>query len=221
MAKLLIVEDDLNTNDSICEYLKGAGHHVYAAYDGQQALETLIRVSIDAIVLDIMLPKINGLAVLKEVREHSDIPILMLTAIKDESTQIVSFDGLADDYITKPCSIILLGKRITALLRRVGKGKDTRIWEWKDMVVDFTSYTVCNTNGNIDVTQKELQLLKLLIDNQGLVLTRIQIMDEIWGLDSPESDRTIDLYISRLRIKLGLECIRTIKGIGYKFEAVE
>ncbi|MNI19855.1 putative transcriptional regulatory protein YedW [compost metagenome] len=89
------------------------------------------------------------------------------------------------------------------------------------MVVDFTSYTVCNTNGNIDVTQKELQLLKLLIDNQGLVLTRIQIMDEIWGLDSPESDRTIDLYISRLRIKLGLECIRTIKGIGYKFEAVE
>lgn len=145
----------------------------------------------------------------------------MLTAVKDEMTQIISFDRLADDYITKPCSILLLGKRINALLRRVGKANNVNVWTCKDLVVDFTSYMACNANGQIDIVQKELQVLKVLIDNQGLVLTREQIIDDIWGLESPESDRTIDLYISRLRIKLGLDCIKTVKGIGYRFEAVE
>ncbi|WP_042348575.1 response regulator transcription factor [Bacillus massiliigorillae] len=218
MARLLIVEDDLDTNDSICEYLKGAGHDVYAAFDGEQALKMFADIPIDVVVLDIMLPKINGLTVLKQIREGSEVPVLMLTAIKDESTQIASFDGLADDYITKPCSIVLLGKRITALLRRVGKGKDVHVWAHADLIVDFGAYTAFNSGGRVDITQKELHLLKLLIDNQGLVLSRNQILEEIWGVDAPDSDRTIDLYISRLRQKLRLECIRTIKGIGYKFE---
>jgi two-component system, OmpR family, response regulator VanR len=221
VAKLLIVEDDQDTNDSICEYLKGAGHKVYAAYDGEQALNMFESIPLDAIVLDIMLPKINGMSVLKKIRESSDVPVLMLTAVRDEGTQIASFHGRDDDYITNPCSIVLLGKRITALLRRIGKSKDVHIWTWKDLTIDFTAYTACNINGHIDVVQKELQLLKLLIDNQGLVLTRCQILDEIWGLESPESDRTIDLYISRLRTKLGLDCIKTIKGIGYRFEVTE
>ncbi|WP_304507401.1 response regulator transcription factor [Anaerotignum sp.] len=221
MARLLIVEDDPDTNDSICEYLKGAGHQVHAAFDGQQALDLFESFPIDAIVLDIMLPKLNGMEVLREIRQSSDVPVLMLTAIKDEQTQIASFDGLADDYITKPCSIVLLGKRITALLRRAGKGKDVRSWEWKDLAVNFYAYTAYKGNEPIDLPQKELRLLKFLIDNQGLVLTRNQILDELWGLESPESDRTIDLYISRLRNKLGIDCIKTIKGIGYKLEGSE
>ncbi|WP_432401568.1 response regulator transcription factor [Wukongibacter sp. M2B1] len=221
MARLLIVEDDPYTNDSICEYLKGAGHQVYAAFDGKQALDLFESFPIDAIVLDIMLPKLSGMEVLREIRHNSDVPVLMLTAIKDERTQIASFDGQADDYITKPCSIVLLGKRITALLRRAGKDKDVHSWEWQDLAVDFAAYTAYKGNEPVDVTQKELQLLKLLIDNQRLVLTRNQILDELWGLESPESDRTIDLYISRLRTKLGIGCIKTIKGIGYKLEESE
>ncbi|MDU7336638.1 MAG: response regulator transcription factor [Clostridium sp.] len=221
MARLLIVEDDPDTNDSICEYLKGAGHQVHAAFDGQQALGLFESFLIDAIVLDIMLPKLSGMEVLREIRRNNNVPVLMLTAIRDEQTQIASFDRLADDYITKPCSIVLLGKRITALLRRAGKGKDVRSWGWQDLVVDFSAYTVYKENKPVDVAQKELQLLKLLIDNQGLVLTRNQILDELWGLESPESDRTIDLYISRLRNKLGIDCIKTIKGIGYKLEGSE
>lgn len=221
MARLLIVEDDTDTNDSICEYLKSAGHQVNSAFDGKQALDLFESIPIDAVVLDIMLPKLSGMEVLREIRQISDVPVLMLTAIKDEQTQIASFDGLADDYITKPCSIVLLGKRITALLRRVGKGKDVHSWEWQNLVVDFASYTAYKGNEPVEVAQKELQLLKLLVDNQGLVLTRNQILDELWGLESPESDRTIDLYISRLRTKLGIGCIKTIKGIGYKIEGSE
>lgn len=221
VARLLIVEDDPDTNESICEYLKGAGHQVHAAFDGKQALDLFETVPIDAIILDILLPKLSGMDALREIRKSSDVPILMLTAIKDERTQILSFDGLADDYITKPCSIVLLGKRITALLRRAGKGKNVHCWEWQDLVVDFNACSVCRGNEPVEVAQKELQLLKLLLDNQGLVLTRNQILDELWGLESPESDRTIDLYISRLRAKLGIGCIKTIKGMGYKLEGSE
>jgi DNA-binding response OmpR family regulator len=221
VARLLIVEDDPDTNDSICEYLKDAGHKVHAAFDGKQALVLFENLPIDAIVLDIMLPQLSGLEVLREIRQNSDVPVLMLTAIKDEGTQITSFDRLADDYITKPCSIVLLGKRITALLRRAGKGRDVHSWEWQDLAVDFAACTACKGNESVAVTPKELQLLKLLLDNQGLVLTRNQILDELWGMESPESDRTIDLYISRLRTKLGIGCIKTIKGIGYKLEGPE
>lgn len=219
MAKLLIVEDDRDTNDGICEYLAGAGHELYPAYDGEQAIALFDSQPVDLIVLDIMLPKIDGLTVLKRVRESSNVPVLMVTAIEDEDTQIESFDGLADDYITKPFSIVLLGKRVAALIRRAGKGEDVRVWRHEDITVDFSSYTADNAGVPIDFAPKEYQILKLLIDNKGLVLTRGQILDEIWGLDSPDSDRTIDTYIRRIRQKLNLNCIETIKGVGYKFEA--
>lgn len=219
LAKLLIVEDDRDTNDGICEYLAGAGHELYPAYDGEQAIVLFDSRPVDLIVLDIMLPKIDGLTVLKKIRENSNVPVLMVTAIEDENTQIESFDGLADDYITKPFSIVLLGKRVAALLRRAGKGEDMRVWRHGDITVDFSSYTADNAGAPIDFAPKEYQILKLLIDNKGLVLTRGQILDEIWGLDSPDSDRTIDTYIRRIRQKLSLNCIETIKGVGYKFEA--
>jgi DNA-binding response OmpR family regulator len=219
LAKLLIIEDDRDTSDGICEYLAGAGHDLYPAYDGEQAIALFESQPVDLVVLDIMLPKIDGLTVLKRVRENSNVPVLMVTAIEDENTQIESFDGLADDYIIKPFSIVLLGKRVAALLRRAGKGEDVRVWRHGNITVDFSSYTADNAGAPIDFAPKEYQILKLLIDNKGLVLTRGQILDEIWGLDSPDSDRTIDTYIRRIRQKLSLNCIETIKGVGYKFEA--
>ena len=218
MATLLIVEDDRQTNEAICEYLKSTGHKIIPAYDGADALQLFNQGSIDLVVLDIMLPQITGLAVLHEIRKKSVVPVLMLTAIEDEFTQVMSFDEQADDYITKPFSMVLLGRRITALLRRSGKGVISDIVTFGDVIVDFSGYTAKDSNGKIDITPKEIDLLRLLIEHKGLVLTRTQILDDLWGIDTPIIDRTIDTYIKNLRKKLRLDCIVTVKGIGYKYE---
>lgn len=218
MATLLIVEDDKRTNEAICEYLKPSGHKVIPAYDGAEALDIFKCNEIDLVVLDIMLPHITGLAVLHEIRKTSSIPVLMLTAIEEEYTQVRSFDEQADDYITKPFSMVLLGRRIMALLRRAGKGKLPDIIKFGDVTVNFSGYTANDSNGKIDITPKEIDLLKLLVENKGLVLTRSQILDELWGDDNPIIDRTVDTYIKNLRKKLHLEYIVTVKGVGYKYE---
>lgn len=218
MAALLIVEDDKQTNEAICEYLKLAGHKIMPAYDGAEALHLFNQENIDLVVLDIMLPKITGLGVLHEIRKKSSVPVLMLTAIEDEYTQVTSFDEQADDYITKPFSMVLLGRRITALLRRSGKGVISDTMAFGNVIVDFSGYTAKDPNGKIDITPKEIDLLKLLVEHKGLVLTRSQILDDLWGIDAPIIDRTIDTYIKNLRKKLRLDCIVTVKGIGYKYE---
>lgn len=218
MARLLIVEDDKETNEAISEYLRNADHEIVSAYDGAEALDLFSGMHIDFLVLDIMLPKVSGLAVLKEIRQSSHVPILMLTALDDEANQIAGFDGLADDYITKPFSMVLLGKRINALLRRTEQADKLEIMRFGDVTVDFSGYTAHDATGRIDITPKEITLLKLLIEHKGSVLTRMQILDEIWGDDYAIIDRTIDTYIKNLRKKLKLDCIATVKGIGYKFE---
>lgn len=221
MAAILIVEDDRKTNEAICEYLKPTGHGVIPAYDGEDALRLFAEYRIDLVVLDIMLPKITGLAVLQEIRKTSLVPIIMLTAIDDEYTQVLSFDTQADDYITKPFSMVLLGKRITALLRRSGHGVMPDTMSFGDVTVDFSGYAARGNNGKIDITPKEILLLKLLVEHKGLVLTRSQILDELWGDDYPIIDRTIDTYIKNLRKKLRLDCIVTVKGVGYKYEVAK
>ena len=195
MATLLVIEDDINTNEAICEYMKSAGHTILSALDGEEGLLLAKEPSIDLVVLDIMLPKIDGMTVLRELRKCSTVPILMLTAIEDEHTQATSFDAEADDYITKPFSMVLLGKRITALLRRSGKNPEILRVQFGDITVDFGGYAAWNQAGRIDLTPKEIELLKLLLEHKGLVLTRSQILDELWGYDAPIIDRTVDTYI--------------------------
>lgn len=221
MAALLIVEDDKQTNEAICEYLKAAGHKLIPSYDGADALRIFNQSQIDLVVLDIMLPKMTGLAVLHEIRQKSSVPIpvLMLTAITDEYTQVASFDEQADDYLTKPFSMVLLGRRITALLRRSGHGSKSDTMTFGDVTVNFSGYTANDSVGKIDITPKEMDLLRLLVEHKGLVLTRSQILDDLWGEDNLIIDRTIDTYIKNLRKKLRLDCITTVKGIGYKYEA--
>ena len=218
MATILIVEDDHKTNEAICEYLKPTGHTVIPAYDGGEALQLFAQNSVDLVVLDIMLPHVSGLSVLHEIRQTSTTPVLMLTAIGDEYTQVMSFDEQADDYMTKPFSMVLLGKRITALLRRSGQTAPVQKMTFGDVTVDFSGYTASDGNGKIDIMPKEIDLLRLLVEHKGLVLTRSQILDELWGADYPIIDRTVDTYIKNLRKKLRLDCIVTVKGIGYKFE---
>ena len=218
MATIMIVEDDRQTNDAVSEYLKSFGHRMLSAYDGDEALQLFERSKIDLLILDIMLPKKTGLAVLHTIRQKSSVPILMLTAIGDEYTQVTSFDEQADDYITKPFSMVLLGRRVTALLRRSGQTVSQDTMTFGDVTVDFSGYTAKGPEGKIDITPKEIDLLKLLVEHKGLVLTRSQMLDNLWGADYPIIDRTIDTYIKNLRKKLRLDCIVTVKGIGYKFE---
>lgn len=218
MATILIVEDERQTNEAIGEYLRATGHRTVSAYDGAAALALFAQETVDLVVLDIMLPKVTGLGVLREIRKKSSVPILMLTAIDDEYTQVASFDGQADDYMTKPFSMVLLGRRVTALLRRSGKELGLDMVTFGDVTVDFSGYSAYDSGGKIDMTPKEIDLLRLLVEHRGLVLTRAQILDELWGIDAAVIDRTVDTYIKNLRKKLRLDCIVTVKGIGYKYE---
>ena len=214
MAKILIVEDNQGTNKAICEYMKEAGHTLFSAFTGSEALKIFREKELDIIVLDIMLPEMSGIVVLHEIRKISNIPVIMLTALDDEYTQSNSFDEMADDYITKPFSMLILGKRITALLRRSQNKPAVNTVKLGDITVDFSGYTASDENGKIDITPKELEILKVLIDNKGLVLSRNQILDEVWGYDCDVIDRTIDAYIRNIRKKLRLDCITTVKGIA-------
>lgn len=221
MATLLIVEDDVKTNEAICEYLKSAGHETIPVYDGAEAIRRFQEKNPDLVVLDIMLPKMTGLAVLHEIRKTSNLPVLMLTAIEDEYTQVQSFDEQADDYITKPFSMVLLGRRITALLRRSGQRLMPDTMTFGEVTVDFSGYTARDIKGKIELTPKEIDMLRLFVEHKGLVLTRNQILDELWGDDNPIIDRTVDTYVKNLRKKLRLDCLVTVKGIGYKFEVTQ
>ncbi len=218
MARILVVEDDVTTNDLVSDYLTDAGHTVFSACNGLEALRLFQQNPMELIVLDIMLPNVDGIQVLKEIRKTSSVPVLMLTALSDERTQIASFDCLADDYITKPFSIILLGKRVLALLRRAGKMEEKDIWRRGNISVDFNGYLAEKGGEPVELAPKEIQLLKLLIENAGRVMTREKLIDGVWGMDAPLYDRTIDTYIRRIRQKLDLDCIATVKGVGYRFE---
>lgn len=217
MEKILVVEDDKNTNEVICDFLVDAKYDVYSAFDGQKALEIFGSTKIDFVILDIMLPKIDGITVLKRIREISKVPVLMLTAMGDEYTQIISFDKLADDYIVKPFSLVLLVKRVHAILRRTNSSKVQNI-KIGNINIDFNGYKATDENGQIDLTTKEIELLKFLVENKNRVMSREQILNQVWGEDYIANDRKIDTHIKNIRKKLNQNCIVTVKGIGYKFE---
>ena len=200
--------------------MKEAGYAVTDAYDGEEAIIRFYEGRFDLVVLDIMMPKKNGMDVLHEIRSLSDAPVIMLTALGDEYTQIKSFDLQADEYVTKPFSPIVLVKRVSALIRRSHPiNKITVCFE--DIVADFSAYSVTKNGESISLTTKEIEILKVLIENQGNVLSRMQILDAVWGFDSNIADRIIDTHIKNLRKKLDCTAIHTVKGIGYRFEVAE
>ena len=215
---ILIVEDEKEIREGVSEYLSEVGYNVISAEDGMQAIELFKNNKIDLIILDIMLPKANGFVVLNKIRQESNVPVIMLTAMSDDYTQIMSFDEEADDYITKPFSIIVLHKRIEALLRRGVKVSENKKWCYGDIEIDFEGYSARKNGENIDLKPKEIKLIELLLKYEGKVLTRAQILDNLWRIEEAPNDRVIDVYIKNIRKKLLLDCIVTVKGIGYKFE---
>ena len=212
--KILVVEDERITREGIEEFLKEKGFDVMTASDGEEALEKFRWASL--VVLDIMIPKIDGIEVLKEIRRISDVPVIMLTAISDEMTQYNTFSELADDFVSKPFSLLILMKRIEALIRRK-ENKEHKIWESGKAVVDFSSYKGYLDGEDAQLTAKEIALLKLLVDNEGIVLSRQKILEALWTDDESPYDRVIDVYIKNLRKKLELDCLSTIKGVGYRY----
>ena len=215
---ILIVEDEKEIREGVSEYLSEVGYNVISAEDGMQAIELFKNSKIDLVILDIMLPKANGFVVLNKIRQESNVPVIMLTAMSDDYTQIMSFDEEADDYITKPFSIIVLHKRIEALLRRGVKVSENKKWCYGDIEIDFEGYSARKNGENIDLKPKEIKLIELLLKYEGKVLTRAQILDNLWSIEESPNDRVIDVYIKNIRKKLLLDCIVTVKGIGYKFE---
>ena len=214
---LLIVEDEGAIREGVREYLTEQGFHVFEAEDGVEALEVFEKESIDLILLDIMMPRKNGFEVLEEVRKTSKVPILMLTALHDEETQVRTFELLVDGFIQKPFSLVVLHKQIEAVLKRYYGEMD--VWNYESTSVNFTSFEA-RVNGQIvEVTAKELAILKLLVEHQGQVLSRAQILDHVWAEhEDPPFDRVVDVYIKQLRKKLLLDCIVTVKNVGYKLE---
>ena len=220
MYNILVVEDDSNTNQVICEFLKDSGYKVTPAYDGEIAIDYFYEKRYDLVILDIMLPRKTGMEVLAEIRKVSNTPVIMLTALADEYVQVKSFDLQADEYVTKPFSPIVLVKRVAALLRRSNPIDNTTV-SFEDITADFSSYTVTKNGEQLSLTTKEIEILKFLIKNQGIVLSRNQILDSVWSFDSDISDRIVDTHIKNLRKKLDCHSIQTVKGIGYKFEVTE
>jgi len=217
-TKILIVEDEIDIREGISEYLSEVGYDVMVAEDGQEGIDLFKSNEFDLVLLDIMLPKINGFGVLSQIREISDVPVMMLTAMTDDYSQIMSFNEKADDYITKPFSVVVLHKRIEALQRRIQGRQQNNKWIYKDVEVDFLGFCAKKDNNPVDLKPKEIKLLELLIKHKNQVLTRNQMLDSLWEIDEAPADRVIDVYIKNLRKKLDLDCITTVKGIGYKFE---
>ncbi|MBU5478875.1 response regulator transcription factor [Eubacterium sp. MSJ-13] len=213
---ILVVEDDAAIREGVVEFLRENSYQVFGVETGEEGLKILESTEIHLALLDIMLPGISGIEVLKKIRTFSKLPVIMLTAVSDEKTQVDTFDQLADDYICKPFSLILLLKRIEALLRTHYKMQ--QIWEYQSAVVDFSAYTAAYEGKDAGVTPKEIKLLAYLLENSGQVVNRRQILERLWEDEDGPYDRIVDVYIKNLRKKLHLDCIVTVKGVGYKLE---
>lgn len=214
--RLLVVEDDKTLREGIGEYLTEFGYTVIEAKDGREAISKFNH-DINLIILDIQIPFVNGLDVLKEIRRKSKVPVLILTAFSDEEYKIEAFTNLADGYIEKPFSLPVLKARIDSLMKK-NFGQIEK-FEYKNIEINFTSYTAKINDEKIDINAKELEILKCLLDNEGQALTRMQIIDNVWKeTEEIPYDRVIDVYIKELRKKLGLDCIITIRNVGYKLE---
>lgn len=221
--RILIAEDDKNLRDLIKKYLENEGFLVFSAANGEEALDFFYENSLDLAILDVMMPKVNGWDILTEIRKDNEMPVIMLTAKREESDRLHGFDLGTDDYITKPFSSKELIMRVKALLRRSGKLSLKNKIELPGLSLDFKSKSVQTSSGSINLSSREFDLLIYFIDNMGTVLTRFQLLDRIWGYEYEGDTRVLDTTIKRIRKKLEdcSHCIKTIRGVGYIFEVKE
>lgn len=215
---ILIADDEQGIREVIKEYCLLEGYNTYEAKDGLEVLDIVKKYKIDFIVLDIMMPNLDGLSAYKELKNNQNIPTLILSARQEEYDKLLGFELGIDDYLTKPFSPKELMARIKAILKRTNREIET--FNYKDLRIDFKGYTVYIGKTEIKLTPKEFEILSYLIKNQNIAISRDQLLSALWGYDFFGDDRTVDTHIKMLRNNLReyRDLIITVRGMGYKFE---
>ncbi|MGO4537789.1 response regulator transcription factor [Paenibacillus sp. 2TAB19] len=220
--KILLVEDDMLMREFITDYFKKEQWQVYEAENGRVGLELFERTSVDLVVLDIMMPEMDGWSLCRRIREKSDVPIIIITARSEDDDQMMGFELGADEYVTKPLSPRVLVARATALMKRKEgtMGQQGNVLAYGDLLINRMAHTVTVAGAAIPLSPKEYELLLFLTKHYGKVLSREYILDAVWGYDYYGDLRTVDTHVKKLRAKLGDEgrYIRTVIRVGYKFE---
>lgn len=219
MQSILIIEDEKSIQNILRAFLEDAGYSITLADDGMEGIAVFHKDKFDLVLLDIMMPKLDGYTVCEMIRKEGDTPVILLTALDDEDSQMKGFDLLADDYITKPFSMPLVLRRIKAVLRRAqAKDENSFILTWGEIQLDTENFKVYVSGREIVLTAREFEILRLFMENKGRVFTREQLLDLIWNYDYVGDDRIINTHIKNLRRKLGVDCIETIRGVGYRID---
>ncbi|MEP7144184.1 MAG: response regulator transcription factor [Ferruginibacter sp.] len=220
VKKILIADDEPDILEIIQFNLKAEGYEVFTAKNGNEAIDEAKKHQPDLIILDIMMPGKNGIDVCNILRMQpafKETLIVFLSALSDEGTEIRGLETGADDYLTKPISPKILVSKVNALFRRLNK-EDNDIVQIGDLIIDREKYIINYKGGDIILARKEFELLALLASKPGKVFLRNEILNQVWGTEVIVGDRTIDVHIRKIRQKLNLDCITTVKGVGYKFE---
>lgn len=219
--KILIADDEPDILEIISYNLQLNGYSVFTAKDGEHAIKIANEVHPDLIILDIMMPKKNGIEVCKQLRSQTDFQdtiIVFLTALNDELSHVRGLEFGADDFITKPISPKVMVSKVNSFFRRINKQDSSRAIEMGDLRIEPEEYVVYYKDQPINLAKKEFELLSYLASKPGRVFLRNEILNKIWGNDVIVGDRTIDVHIRKIRQKIGIDCITTVKGVGYKFE---
>ncbi len=222
MKKILIIEDDLDIQEMIRFFLEDQDYQVVAAGDGVEGISAFNKEKPDLVLLDILLPKIDGYAVCELIRKESEVPVIMISALGSEEDQIRGFELQIDEYIPKPISLPLMIKKIEAVLRRYGRkdiGKPDKL-QYRDIILSIGNYQVTIRGKTEDLTQKEYEILKELMEHPGLVISRESFLNRLWKYDFFGDERAVDNHIKNLRRKLGDagNYIETVRGVGYRLE---
>lgn len=218
--RILIMEDEIAIRTILSELLTEAGYSVETAGDGMEGFIKFRKQSFSLVLLDIMMPKIDGYTVCEMIRQESNIPIIMVTALDEEQAQVRAFELKADDYITKPFSLRLVLMRVEAVLRRVKEREEHRrtdILAYGDIRMDQTSHSVSVKGEPVSVTHTEYGLLEVFLQNPGRVFTRDNLLNQVWGYEIACEEKTVNIHIMNLRRKLDTDLIETIRGVGYRF----
>ena len=219
MARILVIEDDLDIQALLHDFLQEAGYDVSLATDGIEGYSAFGKGAFDLVLLDILLPKLDGYGVCELIRKESSVPIIMLTALDSEADQIRGLDCMADDYIVKPFSMPVLLRKIAAVLRRASKASDdSNSLHYQNLVLDIAGRKAFIDGQNVPLTQREFDLLTELLTHQGMVLTRQMLLNSLWKYDFFGDERVVDTHIKNLRKKLNVDFIETIRGVGYRID---
>ena len=216
MKRILIVEDEPDIQELLCAYLRDAGYETAVAGDGEAALSLFQSQPFDLVLLDIMLPKLDGFGVCERLRRQSQVPILMLTALDGEAQQLRGFGLDIDDYVTKPFSMPVLLEKLRVILRRSGGAEEACRLCYRELVMDPDTREVLVDGRALELTAREFELLHTLLSAPGRVFTREMLLARLWGYDFFGDERVVDSHIKNLRHKLGRDYIETVRGVGYR-----